>query len=45
MNAKEPKAPWLSSYRNVPETLDYPDLSMIDLIEKNAEEHQDVTAY
>lgn len=39
------KAPWLSSYKNVPATLDYPDLSMIDLIERNAKKHADVIAY
>ena len=39
------KAPWLRSYRNVPHTLDYPDCSMFGLIEKNAAEYPDNTAY
>ncbi len=30
------KAPWLASYDGVPHHLDYPDISMIELIEKNA---------
>ncbi len=42
---QEVKAPWLSSYRNVPHTLDYPDCSMFGLIEKNAAEYPDNTAY
>lgn len=42
---QEVKAPWLSSYRNVPHTLDYPDCSMFGLIEKNASEYPDNTAY
>ena len=36
MNSNTPKAPWLSSYKNVPEHLDYPDISMFELIERNA---------
>lgn len=42
---QEVKAPWLSSYRNVPHTLDYPDCSMFGLIEKNASEYPDNIAY
>ncbi|MBQ4340647.1 MAG: acyl--CoA ligase, partial [Firmicutes bacterium] len=36
MNSNTPKAPWLSSYENVPHHLDYPDISMFELIERNA---------
>lgn len=36
MNSNTPKAPWLSSYENVPHHLEYPDISMFELIEKNA---------
>ncbi len=42
---QEVKAPWLNYYRNVPHTLDYPDCSMFGLIEKNAAEYPDNTAY
>lgn len=42
---QEVKAPWLSSYRNVPHTLDYPDCSVFGLIEKNAAEYPDNIAY
>lgn len=36
MNSNTVKAPWLSSYVNVPHHLDYPDISMFELIERNA---------
>ena len=36
MSFDTPKAPWLSSYVNVPHHLDYPDISMFELIERNA---------
>jgi long-chain acyl-CoA synthetase len=39
------KTPWVSSYGQVPEHLDYPDLSMVDLIEKNAAAYPDLLAY
>jgi len=39
------KTPWFSSYGNVPQHLDYPDLSMVDLIEKNAKAYPDLVAY
>lgn len=39
------KAPWLSSYRNVPETLEYPDCSMVEMIFRSAEKYPDYDAY
>ncbi|MDO4545387.1 MAG: AMP-binding protein [Bacillota bacterium] len=39
------KTPWLSSYRGVPHTLNYPDCSMFDLVEKNAGNYPDNIAY
>lgn len=39
------KTPWVSSYGQVPEHLDYPDLSMVDLIEQNATAYPDLIAY
>lgn len=39
------KTPWFSSYGNVPEHLEYPDLSMIDLIEQNAGAYPELVAY
>lgn len=39
------KTPWLSSYGAIPATLDYPDLSMVDLIEENAKDHAELLAY
>jgi long-chain acyl-CoA synthetase len=39
------KTPWISSYGQVPTHLDYPDLSMIDLIERNASAYPELLAY
>lgn len=39
------KAPWLSSYGDVPKSLVYPDFSMIDLIKENAKDHMEYIAY
>lgn len=39
------KTPWFSSYGNVPEHLDYPDLSMVDLVERNAAAYPELIAY
>ncbi|NLD19428.1 MAG: long-chain fatty acid--CoA ligase [Clostridiales bacterium] len=39
------KAPWLSSYKNVPHSLNYPDCSMFQLIQDNAKNYQDYIAY
>jgi len=38
-------APWLSSYGNVPHTLDYPDCSMAALVLKTAQAYPDTMAY
>ena len=38
-------APWLSSYRNVPLTLDYPDCSMAEMVLRTAEKHPGIYAY
>ena len=38
-------APWLDHYGNVPKSLEYPDVSMSDLVFKAAEKYPDVTAY
>lgn len=40
-----PKAPWLASYGNVPKTLDYPDITMFEFIERTAKAHPDITAF
>ena len=39
------KAPWLSSYDNVPHNLDYPDCSMAELVLRTAQKYPDITAY
>ncbi len=39
------KTPWYASYGNIPQHLDYPDLSMIDLIEENAKAYPKLEAY
>lgn len=39
------KTPWISSYGQVPTHLDYPDLSMVDLIERNAVSYPELIAY
>ncbi len=39
------KKPWLKYYGNTPATLEYPDVAMVDLIEKTAIRYPDVTAY
>ena len=39
------RTPWISSYGQVPAHLDYPDLSMIDLIEQNAAAYPELLAY
>lgn len=37
--AKRIKAPWLKSYGKLKKTLHYPNVSMYDLVEQNAEQH------
>lgn len=39
------KAPWLKSYKNVPHSLIYPDLSMAELVLQTAKEYPDYIAY
>ena len=39
------KTPWLSSYGDVPVTLDYPDCSMVEMVFKAAEKFPDLDAY
>jgi len=40
-----PETPWLSSYVNVPPSLNYPSCSIAQLVLNTAEKHPDVTAY
>ena len=39
------KAPWLDFYGNIPKTLEYPDVSMFELIEMNAGQWPYMIAY
>lgn len=39
------KAPWLSSYKDIPFHLEYPDVSMFDMVEECAKKHPEVKAY
>lgn len=39
------KAPWLAHYDNVPEHLDYPDITMFEFVERTAKDFPDYTAY
>ena len=39
------KAPWLAFYDSVPHHLDYPDISMYEMVEKAAEEYPNYIAY
>lgn len=39
------KAPWLQYYGDIPESLDYPDVSMFELIEMKAGQWPDLRAY
>ena len=39
------KAPWTAFYENVPAHLDYPDDSMVDLVEKTARRYPELYAY
>lgn len=39
------KAPWLDYYDNVPEHLDYPDITMFEFVERTARTYPDFTAY
>ena len=38
-------APWYNSYGNVPKSIDYPDLTMYQCVEKSAKEKPDIIAY
>ena len=38
-------APWLSSYRDVPHSLDYPNCSMAQMVFETAKKYPDITAY
>jgi len=38
-------APWLDAYGEVPQTLDYPDCSMVELVLKTADKYPDCFAY
>ena len=40
-----PEAPWLSSYKGVPHSIDYPDCSMTHLVLRRAQTHPKITAY
>ena len=44
-NTAEVKAPWLSSYGEVPFHLDYPDCTMVELLERTAEHYSNDIAY
>lgn len=39
------RTPWYDSYGSVPKHLEYPDVSMVALVEKSANEHPDLAAY
>ena len=39
------KAPWLAFYDSVPYHLDYPDVSMLSMVEETAENYPDYVAY
>ena len=39
------KAPWLPSYKDLPFNLNYPDISMFDMVERSAENTPDLNAY
>ncbi len=39
------EAKWFKYYGNTPHTIDYPDISMYDMVKKVAEEHNELIAY
>lgn len=39
------EAKWFKYYGNVPHTIDYPDISMYEMIRRTKEKHADLTAY
>ena len=39
------KAPWLEHYKDVPHSLDYPDISMVEFVERTAKRYPDIIAY
>ena len=39
------KTPWLKSYGSIPFHLEYPDCSMVEMVEQCAEEYPDLIAY
>ncbi len=44
-DAEHIPAPWLSSYGSVPAHLDYPDITMFEMLEEIAKKHPDFCAY
>jgi len=39
------KAPWIPSYKNIPFNLEYPDISMFEMVERSAKKNPDLYAY
>ncbi len=44
-NIREVKAPWLAQYGDIPATLEYPALTMVQMVERMCEQYPDNVAY